>query len=65
MYRPIMHPTNDKDPRLESVADKLAHIKRRVDEREWHGKLVPLHDKQAHKRLTSMVLAGRLWVPKF
>jgi hypothetical protein len=42
------------DPRLESVADKLATLTRQIDNADWDGKPV-----------TNLQRQGILWEPKF
>ena len=55
----------ENDPNLESVADKLATLRRQIDEADWNGEDVTNVQRQMAKRLTQMVNEGTLWLPKF
>lgn len=55
----------EDDPRLENVADKLATLRRQIDEADWNGEDVTNVQRQMAKRLTQMVNEGTLWLPKF
>ena len=55
----------EDDPRLENVADKLATLRRQIDEADWNGGDVTNVQRQMAKRLTQMVNEGTLWLPKF
>lgn len=55
----------EDDPRLESVADKLAPLRKEIEDADWHGKPVPLAKRQTLSRLTAMIHRGELWEPKF
>jgi len=65
MYRPDAYPTNDKDPRLENVRDKLANLRTLIDDAEWNGKPVDTALQDKAKRLTQMASEGTLWTPRF
>ncbi len=65
MYKPIPYPTPDKDPRLESVADKLATLTRQIDDADWHGKPVTKAQRDKLATLKQDVKDGKLWTPKF
>ena len=53
------------DPKLESVADKLATLKRRIDEADWNGEPVTDAQRNEASRLTQMLREGTLWLPVF
>lgn len=55
----------ENDPNLDSVADKLATLRKLIDEMEWAGKTVPNITRNEAKRLTLMLHNGELWLPKF
>ena len=65
MYRQITYPTNDKDPRLESVADKLSTLTRQIDHADWYGKPVTNSQRDELSTLRQSVRDGKLWTPKF
>ena len=65
MYRPTKYPTLDKDPRLESVTNRLTNLRTLIDEADWDGKPVDATTRNEAKRLTQMTNAGTLWLPKF
>jgi len=65
MYRPIAYPTNDKDPRLISVADKLSTLTRQIDHADWHDKPVTKSQRDKLSTLRQAVRDGKLWTPKF
>jgi len=53
------------DPKLESVADKLATLTRQIDNADWNGEPVTNTQRNEAKRLTNMLHMGELWLPKF
>ena len=53
------------DPNLVSVADKLAALRKLIDELDWQGKDVTNVQRNEAKRLTNMLHNGTLWEPKF
>ena len=53
------------DPNLVSVADKLATLRRVIDEAEWQGKDLTNAQRNEANRLTNMLHRGELWLPKF
>jgi len=55
----------EDDPRLENVRDKLATLRRQIDDAEWHDKPVTNAQRQMAKRLTNLLHNGILWEPKF
>tara|TARA_A100001515_G_scaffold141098_1_gene137602 strand:+ start:118 stop:300 length:183 start_codon:yes stop_codon:yes gene_type:complete len=55
----------ENDPNLVSVADKLAALRKLIDEFDWQGKPVDASTRNEAKRLTQMVNEGTLWEPKF
>jgi len=55
----------ENDPNLESVADKLATLRRQIDDADWNGKPVTNVQRNMAKRLTQMVNEGTLWLPRF
>jgi len=55
----------EDDPRLESVADKLATLRRQIDDADWHGKPVTNAQRQMARRLTNLLHNGILWEPTF
>jgi len=65
MYRPDAYPTNDKDPRLENVADKFATLTRQIDNAEWDDKPVTKAQRDKLSTLKQQMRDGKLWTPKF
>ena len=65
MYRPDAYPSNDKDPRLESVTDKLATLQRQIDDAEWDDKPVTKSQRDKLSTLKQQQRDGKLWTPKF
>ena len=65
MYRPDVYPTNDKDPRLENVADKFATLTRQIDNAEWDDKPVTKAQRDKLSTLKQQMRDGKLWTPKF
>ena len=65
MYRPDAYPTNDKDPRLENVADKFATLTRQIDNAEWDDKPVTKAQRDKLFTLKQQMRDGKLWTPKF
>lgn len=65
MYRPTKYPTLDKDPRLESVTNRLANLRTLIDEADWAGKPADTMTRNEASRLTQMAKDGTLWLPKF
>jgi len=65
MYRPTKYPTLDKDPRLESVTNRLANLRTLIDDADWAGKPVDTMTRNEASRLTQMAKDGTLWLPKF
>jgi small-conductance mechanosensitive channel len=55
----------EDDPRLENVRDKLATLRRQIDDAEWHDKPVTNAQRQMAKRLTNLLHNGILWEPTF
>ena len=55
----------ENDPNLVSVADKLAALRKLIDELDWQGKDVTNAQRNEAKRLTNMLHRGELWLPKF
>ena len=55
----------ENDPNLVSVADKLAALRKLIDELDWQGKDVTNVQRNEAKRLTNMLHRGELWLPKF
>lgn len=55
----------EDDPRLENVRDKLATLKRQIDDAEWNDKPVTNAQRQMAKRLTNLLHNGILWEPTF
>ena len=53
------------DPNLVSVADKLAALRKLIDEMDWSGDTVSEATRNEAKRLTNMLHNGELWLPKF
>ena len=53
------------DPNLVSVADKLAALRKLIDEMDWNDKPVTNATRNEAKRLTNMLHRGELWEPKF
>jgi hypothetical protein len=53
------------DPRLESVADKLATLTRQIDNADWDGRPVTNAQRNEARRLTNLQRQGILWEPKF
>jgi len=65
MYRPTRYPTLDRDPRLESVTNRLANLRTLIDEADWAGKPVDTMTRNEASRLTQMAKDGTLWMPRF
>ena len=55
----------ENDPNLVSVADKLAALRKLIDEMDWNAKPVTNATRNEAKRLTDMLHRGELWEPKF
>ena len=55
----------ENDPNLVSVADKLAALRKLIDELDWSNTPVPNATRNEAKRLTQMINDGELWLPKF
>ena len=55
----------ENDPNLVSVADKLATLRKLIDEMDWNDKPVTNATRNEVKRLTNMLHRGELWEPKF
>lgn len=55
----------ENDPNLENVRDKLATLRRQIDDADWNGEDVTNVQRQMAKRLTQMLNEGTLWLPKF
>tara|TARA_A200000159_G_scaffold63232_1_gene58500 strand:+ start:386 stop:568 length:183 start_codon:yes stop_codon:yes gene_type:complete len=55
----------EDDHRLVSVADKLAALRKLIDDMDWSDKPVPNATRNEAKRLTNMLHKGELWLPKF
>ena len=55
----------ENDPNLVSVADKLAALRKLIDEMDWNDKPVTNATRNEAKRLTNMLHRGELWEPKF
>ena len=53
------------DPNLVSVADKLATLRKLIDEMDWNDKPVTNATRNEAKRLTNLLHNGTLWEPKF
>ena len=53
------------DPNLVSVADKLAALRKLIDEMDWNDKPVTNATRNEAKRLTNLLHNGTLWEPKF
>ena len=65
MYRPTRYLSLDKDPRLESVTNRLTNLRTLIDEADWAGKPVDTITRNEASRLTHMTNEGTLWLPKF
>lgn len=55
----------ENDPNLENVRDKLATLRRQIDDADWNGEDVTNVQRNMAKRLTQMLNEGTLWLPKF
>ena len=55
----------EDDPRLENVRDKLAALRKLIDELDWQDKDVTNAQRNEAKRLTNLLHNGTLWEPTF
>ena len=55
----------EDDPNLESVADKLATLRRQIDHADWVGDFINPNITNEAKRLRRLLMEGILWEPRF